>query len=63
MPDKAALFVQTIAKRFGSHIACLEEIAGCIGWIDDHQPEAIATALGQKNSYGQYLNELLRQPS
>jgi glucose-1-phosphate thymidylyltransferase len=60
---EAAHFVQTIEKRQGLRIACPEEIAWRNGWIDDHQLEAIALTLGQKNSYGQYLNGLLRQPS
>ena len=50
-------------KRQGLRIACPQEVVWRNSWIDDHQLEAIATALGQKNSYGQYLNGLLRQSS
>ena len=57
---EAAHFVQTIEKRQGLRIACPEEIAWRNGWIDDDQLEAIAAALGQKNSYDQYLNGLER---
>ena len=53
--------MRTIEKRQGLRIACPEEIAWRNGWIDDQQLEAVAAALGQKNSYGQYLNGLLKQ--
>ena len=54
--------MRTIEKRQGLRIACPEEIAWRNGWIDDQQLEAVAAALGQKNSYGHYLNGLLKQP-
>ena len=57
------LFVQTIENRRGLRIACPEEIAWRNGWIDDQQLQAVAAELGQENSYGQYLNGLLKQPS
>jgi glucose-1-phosphate thymidylyltransferase len=59
---EAAQFVQTIEKRQGLRIACPEEIAWRNGWIGDHQLAAVAATLGQKNSYSQYLNGLLKQP-
>jgi glucose-1-phosphate thymidylyltransferase len=59
---EAAHFVQTIEKRQGLRIACPEEIAWRNGWINEGELEAIAAVLGEKNSYGQYLNGLLKQP-
>ncbi len=55
---EAALFVETIEKRQGYKIACLEEIAWRNGWLTDEQVLRIAKSLS-KNSYGQYLNDLL----
>jgi glucose-1-phosphate thymidylyltransferase len=51
---EAAQFVETLEKRQGYKIACLEEIAYIQGWVGLHE----LTARGQlmnKNSYGQYL--------
>jgi hypothetical protein len=50
-----------IDKRAGLQIVRLEEIAWRNGRLDDQQSEAVAAALDQKNSYGQYLNGLLSQ--
>ncbi len=55
---EAALFVETIEKRQGYKIACLEEIAWRNGWLTDEQVLRISKTLS-KNSYGQYLNDLL----
>ena len=55
----AALFVQTIEKRQGYKIACLEEIAYNYGWITKEQVLEIAKPLS-KNGYGQYLNDLVK---
>jgi len=52
-----------IDKQAGLQIVHPKEIAWRNGWIDDQQLETVAAALGQKNSYGQYLNGLLRQSS
>lgn len=54
----AAHFVQTIEKRQGNKIACLEEIAYINKWIDKEQVMKIAQGL-IKNSYGQYLMRLV----
>jgi glucose-1-phosphate thymidylyltransferase len=40
-------------------VACPEEIAYRAGWIDAAQVEKLATPM-LKNSYGQYLMQLLR---
>ena len=56
---EAATFVETIEKRQGFKIACLEEIAWRQGWIDDQQIMQYAKELA-KNSYGKYLFEVLK---
>lgn len=57
---QAANFVQTIEQRQGLKIACIEEIALHKGFITITQFENLARS--QKNSYGQYLLELLDRP-
>lgn len=55
---EASHFVQTIEKQQGQKIACLEEIAWRMGFIDDRM--LIKQADRYKNSsYGEYLRELL----
>ena len=56
----AANFVETIEKRQGLKIACLEEIAFLRGFISRGQLETLAGA--QDNSYGQYLRDVLSRP-
>ena len=56
---EAAMFVETIEKRQGYKIACLEEIAWRNGWLNDEQVLNTAKILS-KNSYGQYLNDLIK---
>jgi dTDP-glucose pyrophosphorylase len=51
-------FIQTIEKREGRGIACPKEIAWRNGCIDDQQLDAFVAVLGQKSSYGQYLNRI-----
>ncbi|QCU89560.1 glucose-1-phosphate thymidylyltransferase RfbA [Thiomicrorhabdus sediminis] len=55
---EAALFVETIEKRQGYKIACLEEIALRNGWLTKDEVARTASELS-KNSYGQYLSDLL----
>lgn len=55
----AASFVETIEKRQGYKIACLEEIAWRNKWLTDEELAVVASKMA-KNSYGQYLSELLR---
>lgn len=54
---EAAQFVETIEKRQGYKIACLEEIAFNQGWLSKQDLMQLAKPL-LKNSYGQYLAEL-----
>jgi len=56
---EAAMFVETIEKRQGYKIACLEEIAWNNGWLSNEQVIQTAKALS-KNSYGQYLADLIK---
>ena len=51
---EAAMFVETIEKRQGYKIACLEEIAWNNGWITRSQLFDCGKKL-EKNSYGRYL--------
>jgi glucose-1-phosphate thymidylyltransferase len=59
---EASIFIQTIEKRQGLKVACPEEIAYRLGYIDRTQLEALAAALG-KHSYGEYLLGLLERPA
>jgi glucose-1-phosphate thymidylyltransferase len=54
----ASDFVATIEKRQGLKIACLEEVAYRMGYIDKHQVENIAKGM-MKSGYGQYLLNML----
>ncbi|MCI6218013.1 MAG: glucose-1-phosphate thymidylyltransferase RfbA [Helicobacter sp.] len=54
----ASHFVETIEKRQGYKIACIEEIAYNNGWITAEQVEKIAAPL-LKSSYGKYLYEVV----
>lgn len=56
---EAAQFVETIEKRQGYKIACLEEIAYNQGWLSKQKVEKQAQEL-RKNSYGEYLSALAR---
>ncbi len=57
---EAALFIQTIEKRQGLKIACPEEIAYRMGYIDAARLEALAAPM-KNNGYGRYLLDLLRE--
>lgn len=51
---EAAQFVETIEKRQGYKVACLEEIAFNQGWLSKEQVMEVSQLMS-KNSYGQYL--------
>jgi glucose-1-phosphate thymidylyltransferase len=55
---EAATFIHTIEQRQGLKIACPEEIAYRLGYIDANQVRALAAKIA-KSSYGQYLLRLL----
>jgi glucose-1-phosphate thymidylyltransferase len=56
---EASHFIETIESRQGLKIACPEEIAYRMGYIDAGQLERLAKPMS-KNSYGQYLLGILR---
>lgn len=55
---EAAMFVETIEKRQGYKVACLEEIGFNNGWLTYEQVKSAALKL-KKTSYGKYLLEFL----
>jgi glucose-1-phosphate thymidylyltransferase len=55
---EASAFIQTIEKRQGLKVACLEEIAYRQGYIDAAQVKALAARVA-KSSYGEYLQRIL----
>jgi glucose-1-phosphate thymidylyltransferase len=57
---KAGQFVQLLEERQGLKVACPEEIAWRMGYIDDGQLERLAEPLA-KSGYGEYLREILRR--
>ena len=56
---QAATFVETIQDRQGLKIACVEEIAYRMGYIDEEQVLRLAQPL-MKNDYGRYLEQLVK---
>lgn len=56
----ASLFIQTIEKRQGLMIACPEESAFNMRYIDASQLEKLAAAIGN-TSYGAYLRDVARR--
>ncbi|MCD7972426.1 MAG: glucose-1-phosphate thymidylyltransferase RfbA [Candidatus Azobacteroides sp.] len=57
---EASNFVETIQKRQGFYISCIEEIAWRNKWITDQQLKKIGNDL-QKTAYGKYIQELIVQ--
>jgi glucose-1-phosphate thymidylyltransferase len=57
----ASHFIATIEKRQGLKVACPEEIAFRMGYIDAGQLQALADSIGN-SSYGNYLKSVLREP-
>ncbi|MGD8875623.1 MAG: sugar phosphate nucleotidyltransferase, partial [Gammaproteobacteria bacterium] len=56
---QAATFVEAIEQRQGLKIACIEEVAYRMGYINDAQLEQLALPM-RNNNYGAYLLELLK---
>ena len=56
---EAAQFIETIERRQGLKIACPEEIAYRLGYINGEQLESLAAA--HNNGYGDYLLSVLRE--
>ena len=57
---EAAHFIETIERRQGLKIACPEEVAYRMGFIDARQLEALARPL-EKSGYGEYLRSVLSE--
>ncbi len=60
--QQAASYVQAIEERQGLKIACIEEIAYRLGYIDRAQLSRLAQDLSN-SSYGKYLLEILQEES
>lgn len=58
----ASQFIQTIEKRQGLKVACLEEIAYRMGYISAAQLEVLAQPL-RKSGYGEYLLDVIQEPN
>jgi len=56
---EASIYIETVEKRQGLKVACLEEIAFQKGWIDADKLRALAAPMA-KNPYGQYLLEIAK---
>ncbi len=57
---EATHFVATLQRRQGQYVACPEEVAWRMGFIDQHQLSALAHALGN-SQYGSYLTSLVNE--
>jgi len=54
----ASNFIETIEKRQGLRVACVEEVAYRMGYIDSNQLQKLAEPLC-KNGYGEYLLQII----
>lgn len=57
---EASNYIETIEKRQGLKIACLEGIAYRSGWIDESRMRELARPM-LKNQYGQYLLQVIEE--
>lgn len=57
---EAANFVQTVQRRQGFYVACIEEISYQKGWINIKQLKKLAKIL-MKTEYGKYLIDLIQE--
>ncbi len=57
---EASNFVETIQKRQGFYVSCIEEIAWRNKWIDDAQLQVLGKSM-DKTEYGQYLLSLINE--
>ncbi|MBM4274920.1 MAG: glucose-1-phosphate thymidylyltransferase RfbA [Deltaproteobacteria bacterium] len=56
--QEAGTFVQTLEKRQGLKVACIEEVAYRMGYIDEAQLRLLASELN--NEYGKYLLQIVK---
>ena len=59
---EAGQYIATIERRQGLKVACPEEIAYRLGYIDAQALESLGQSMA-KNAYGKYLLALLREPA
>ena len=59
---EASLFVQTLEKRQGMKISCIEEIAFRMGYIDRSQLKILASNISN-STYGKYLDKVIKENS
>ncbi len=57
----ASEFIATVEKRQGLKVACIEEVAYLLGYINKEQ--LISLAGNYKNEYGKYLETVIRENS
>ena len=57
--SEASNYVETIEKRTGQQIACLEEIGYMNEWLSEDKLRESANAMA-KNEYGQYLKNIIK---
>ena len=57
---EASIYIETVEKRQGLKVACLEEIAFQQGWITSSKVKELATPM-TKNPYGQYLLKMINE--
>jgi glucose-1-phosphate thymidylyltransferase len=57
---EASTYVETIEKRQGLKVACVEEVAYRMGYIDLKQLAKLAEPL-RRNGYGQYMLQLIKE--
>lgn len=57
---EASMFIETIEKRQGLKVACIEEVAYRMGYIDAERIRSLAEPL-QKSGYGRYLLQLVSE--
>ncbi len=57
--QQASSYVQAVQERQGLKIACIEEIAYRLGYIDKNQVAELAESM-IKNQYGKYLMEIIK---